>query len=211
MELALSFSTEENTEYIIEKSPLGSVYIPIEEVEITGPLGIRYERHPWIETFEFDGLKPRAPRRRGYGDRTPRSFVPSLANIYATAYEDYEHFGSNEEYFGHIAHRFMNRARCELDEYLATSAAPTCSEGGSLASAQPRSSLRDNSVRPPLKLFRLFCGFTENLWREGNRETHDIALGTVLPIIQSDPDASAIFYEHITQEFRDYLAEYLNK
>ncbi len=41
-----------------EESQIGAVYVPIHGVAIEENAGIRYEKHPWIHCFEFDGIKP---------------------------------------------------------------------------------------------------------------------------------------------------------
>lgn len=38
-------------------SPVGKVYVPLSGVSIEDEARIRYERHPWIERFELDGIK----------------------------------------------------------------------------------------------------------------------------------------------------------
>jgi len=45
-------------EYIHEKSQIGAVYIPRHGVVVSEGAQIRYEIRPWIEHFEFDGIKP---------------------------------------------------------------------------------------------------------------------------------------------------------
>ena len=45
-------------EYIVDNSPVGLVYIPAHAVVLEDGACIRYERHPWIEGFELDGIKP---------------------------------------------------------------------------------------------------------------------------------------------------------
>lgn len=58
--MAVSFTDEELSpdEYMIEKSPVGLVYIPLHSVELDEEAGIRYEKYPWIEKFEIDGIRP---------------------------------------------------------------------------------------------------------------------------------------------------------
>ena len=38
-------------------SPVGKVYVPLSGVILDDEPGIRYERRPWIEGFELDGIK----------------------------------------------------------------------------------------------------------------------------------------------------------
>ena len=45
-------------EYIHERSQIGAVYIPRHGVVVSEDARIRYERRPWIEHFELDGIKP---------------------------------------------------------------------------------------------------------------------------------------------------------
>ena len=46
--------------YLREESQIGAVYIPLHGVELSSEPGIRYEKYPWIEKFELDGIKPAA-------------------------------------------------------------------------------------------------------------------------------------------------------
>lgn len=157
--------------YRVEQSAIGRVYIPTDVVEISGPVAIRYERHPWIETFEVDGVRPLAPKRKGFGTKDVKSFVQSLNTIYAPAFEEFEKFGDPADYFEHVA------------DYFTVSCHDTAKS----------------------KMFRKFCGYTENLWREGTEKMYDIAMNTVLPVIAVDEEAYRIFMDSITQEFREYI------
>ena len=38
------------------ESPAGKVYIPLSGVILDDEPGIRYEKHPWLEGFELDGI-----------------------------------------------------------------------------------------------------------------------------------------------------------
>ena len=193
MELSASFADEttaaeriesDGKKYEVVTSPIGHVYIPLDEIELGAEPGIRYEKHPWIERFEFDGMLPRVPRRTGYGTKNALQFVESLGNIYAGAYDDCGEYGYDpldrqkswdiEGYFRHISEEFI-------------------------------ASLQDPGRE---KIYRLFCGWVENLWREGTQEMHDIAMTVVLPIIESVPAAGRMFYEHITAEFTEYIREH---
>lgn len=176
----------ENDDYLVEQSPIGRVFIPRNDLDIVGEIGIRYEKHPWIEQFEFDGMRPHTPVRTGYGTRGPRDFAESLSKIYAKAYDEYaqlcdDAFKSDENkdgldagaYFTAVAKYFVQR--CGNEE-----------------------------SRP---MYRKFCGFTENMWREGTVAMHDIALEVVLPIIESETTARKIFYDVITPEFKEYIED----
>ena len=69
--MSVSFTGEEDSsltdDYIEHESVLGKVYIPKHGVQIDGPVRIRYEKHPWIEAFELDGISPERPKREGFG------------------------------------------------------------------------------------------------------------------------------------------------
>lgn len=56
----MSFTDEDlsGEDYIVDKSPLGLVYIPAHSVEVDEEAAIRYEKHPWLEGFELDGIRP---------------------------------------------------------------------------------------------------------------------------------------------------------
>jgi hypothetical protein len=58
--VAVSFTDEELSpdEYMIERSPVGLVYIPLHSVELDEEPGIRYMKYPWIHKFEIDGIRP---------------------------------------------------------------------------------------------------------------------------------------------------------
>ena len=55
------------------------------------------------------------------------------------------------------------------------------------------------------RLFSKFCGFAENMWREGDEEMLRICLDDVLPALLSDATAGEAFEKSITAEFRAYL------
>ena len=176
----------ENEDYIVEDSSIGKVFIPKNDIDIVGDIGIRYEKHPWIEQFEFDGLQPRIPVRTGFGLKRAKGFAESLGKIYASAFVDYAEMCSET---------FINSENedgldCEV--YFSKAA----------------SFFAQNADKPEkTPMLRKFCGFTENMWREGTEAMHDIALKTILPIIESNPEAKKIFYNTITSEFREYIKE----
>lgn len=173
-------------DYIVDESPIGKVVIPRHDVDITGEVGIRYERHPWIESFEFDGLHPRVPLREGYGTRGAKSFAESLSKIYAKAYDDYAAMCSDE------LRTEENEDGLDVEAYYSNAAKYFIQIVGNPESAT---------------MFGKFCGFTENIWRDGTRTMHDVALGVILPIIESRPEATKIFYGTITPEFKKYIED----
>ena len=162
--------------YSVEETSLGRVWISAEGLLMDPPVMIRYEKHPWIEKFEFDGIRPAPARRKGIGTKDARGFVRSLSTIYAPAYDEYREYGGGEsfdaaEYFRHAARHF---ARMAEDEGKA-------------------------------KLYAKFCGFAENMWREGDREMLDVCMRHVLPALADNEKAAVIFTDTVTQEFLDYL------
>jgi len=161
--------------YREDKSVLGKVYIPLSGVEVTGDIVVRYERHPWIERFEVDGIKAAKPVRTGMGSKSIMGFVMSLATIYDKAYDDYNEYTRDgvfdaEAYFADITELF-------------------CGNAGNAAGR---------------KAFRKFCGLTENMWREGCRAAYEIAMDTILPSIERKGLRDE-FTANITDEFRDYI------
>ena len=61
MEITVSFTDKtceemEASGYQCDESELGKVYYPAEGIEITDTITVRYERYPWIECFEVDGI-----------------------------------------------------------------------------------------------------------------------------------------------------------
>ncbi len=183
MEVSVSFTGGNDPEdglegYSIDRTELGRVFLPAGAVQITGPVRIRYEKHPWIERFELDGVRAAPPRRTGIGTKDARGFVKSLATIYSRAYDEYREFGGEASfdapaYFGHAAEWFISRAG-------------------------------DVQTVP---MFRKFSGLVENMWREGDAEMLGIAMDTMLPAIQADPAAAELFADTITEEFREYIRE----
>ena len=176
MEISVGFADKDKTYYLDNgytafETEIGNAYIPLEQVEIADEVAIRYERHPWIESFEVDGVVPKPIKRMGYGDKDMKGFVKSLSTIYAKAYEDFETCTNYEEYFVHAAKYFVDRF------------------------------INENET----KMFKKFCGFVENMWREGNKEMCDIALEHVLPFLAENEATAAEFQNAITDEFRAFI------
>lgn len=178
MEVSVGFA-DKDKDYIAlgytrDESQLGNVYIPEDGVDIVGPIKIRYERHPWIEQFEIDGVKPLMPKRTGYGSKSIRSFVHSLNTIYARAYDDYALCPDASDYFKMVT-------ECFIKEYL------------------------DSEHR---RTFTKYCGYVENLWREGTKEIHNAAMEIILPMMIDNEQANEILQSTITDEFKKYIGEY---
>lgn len=183
MEVSVSFTGEGETpdpeKYREDRTPIGRIYIPAEGVLISEPARVRYEKHPWIEGFELDGIKAAPAVRKGIGTKGAKGFVTSLSTIYARAYDDYRDYGGDEAfdtagYFRHAA------------EYFAG-----ISENPDMA-----------------KLYKNFCGFAENMWREGNEEILTTVMEIVLPVIYENKSAAKTFINSVTEEFRGYIAEH---
>lgn len=162
------------------------MFLPKKDIDIVGEIGIRYEKHPWIEQFEFDGLNPRTPAREGFGPKRAKAFAESLSKIYAKAYDDYAAMCS-EEYVND-----ENEDGLDVGAYFSNA-----------ADYFVQSLTKPENAR----MFRKFCGYVENMWRLGTETMHDVALKTVLPMIESDSKAQALFYDTITPEFREYIDE----
>ena len=180
MEVSVSFTRENEVPdpaaYATDMSPMGKVYIPAAGVVITGPIRVRYEKHPWIERFELDGIKAAPAKRTGIGTKDAKGFVKSLSSIYSPAYDEYRLYGGDTSfdapgYFAHAAEYFVRLV------------------------SDPQKN----------RMFRKFCGFTENMWREGDQEMLSVAMDTILPLLRRDPAAWAEFTKTITPEFLDYL------
>ena len=162
--------------YTLDETVLGRVWIPREGLIIDHPAGIRYEKYPWMEKFEFDGIKAAPARRTGIGTKGAKAFVRSLSTIYAGAYDDYRVFGGDEAfdaeaYFAHAAEHFA-----------------ALSESGQKS-----------------RMITKFCGFAENMWREGDAEMLGICMETVLPVLKSGDRIRGVFENSITDEFRNYI------
>ena len=61
-EVSVSFTDGDGSEYaedyFREESQIGIVYVPVHGVLLEENAVIRYEKYPWIEKFELDGIKP---------------------------------------------------------------------------------------------------------------------------------------------------------
>ena len=185
MEVSVSFtdgtedlnSTRPEKSYTVEETVLGRAWIPSQGLVITRPARVRYEKHPWIEQFEFDGIRPAPARRTGIGTKDARGFVRSLSTIYSRAYDEYREYGGDEAfdveaYFRNAAERFVQTAG-------------DASKG---------------------KILAKFCGFTENMWREGNEEMLHVCTDIMVPVLKDSEAAGAVFESSITDEFRDWLS-----
>ena len=164
--------------YITDKSVLGRVWIPAEGLILTPPVRIRYERRPWLEGFEFDGIKAAPAQRAGTGTKDAKGFVRSLNTIYSRAYDDYREYGGDDAF--DAKGYFRNAA-----EYFAR-----------MAGDEGR-----------IKMLIKFCGFTENMWREGTEEMCRIAMDVIKPVLTGDKDCERLFTDSITEEFRNYIKE----
>lgn len=174
MSVGFADTDKDYSNYLKDSSSVGVVYIPKDDVEIVGDIRIRYEKHPWIERFEVDGVIPAPVRRTGYGTKNFKGFVQSLNTIYVKAYSLAEEVSDSGEYFAKVTKDFVESSRDLQRE----------------------------------KIFCKFCGYTENLWREGDKEMHDVAMLIVLPTICADEHANELFERTITDEFRNYIREY---
>jgi hypothetical protein len=98
------------------------VYVPAKGVIVEEPAAIRYERHPWIETFELDGIRPEPVRREGFGVKSVQGFVMSLGKVYDDVQTDYAMFDGDggfdaEGFFGHAAERMIAEVRTNPDQF----------------------------------------------------------------------------------------------
>ncbi len=185
MEVSVSFtdgtedlnSTRPERSYTVEETVLGRAWIPAQGLVITRPARVRYEKHPWMEKFEFDGIRPAPARRTGIGTKDARGFVRSLSTIYSPAYDEYREYGGDEAfdaeaYFRNAAERFAQTA--------------------------------EDTSRS--RMLAKFCGFTENMWREGNEEMLHVCTDVILPVLKGNEAASVAFESSITDEFREWLS-----
>ncbi len=182
MEVSVSFTDGSGAPaggWQIDDTVLGKAYIPRDGVIISGPVAVRYERYPWIEKFELDGIRPAPAKRTGIGSKGAKGFVKSLSTIYSGAYDDYYSFGGDvafdaRGYFANAAEHFLALRR----------------------DAQTAG------------MFRKFTGFAENMWREGDAEMLDAVMEAVIPRLMEDRDAWAVFMDSVTEEFRRYIDEH---
>ena len=126
MEISVSFTDEDSAEfsegYTRYESQTGYVYVPEKGVIIEQPAAIRYERHPWIETFELDGIRPEPARREGFGEKSIQGFILSLGKVYDDVQSDYDMFVKeggfdSEAFFGHVTDRMMAEASSEPEQF----------------------------------------------------------------------------------------------
>lgn len=183
MEVSVSFTdgskdlNEHGDRYSVEDTVLGRAWIAVDKLVLSEQARVRYERHPWMEKFEFDGIRPAPARRTGIGTKDARGFVKSLSTIYSAAYDEYYRYGGDAGF--DAAAYFRNAA-----EHFALSA-----EDGSGD-----------------RMLAKFCGFAENMWREGNEEMLHVCTDTILPVLAERECTQSIFERSITDEFRDWLA-----
>ena len=178
MEVSVSFTDGDGSNYSEGynryESQIGHVYVPGSGVIIEEQAAIRYERHPWIETFELDGIRPEPARREGFGEKSVQGFVMSLGKVYDDVLSDYDMFAGEsgfdaEGFFGYVADK-MSAA----------------------AMAEP-------------KQFRRFAGFTENMWRLGDKPSYKLAMETIIPRLKENESIWSIFQAGITEEFAEAL------
>ena len=126
MEISVSFTDGDGTEYADGynryESPIGYVYVPAKGVIIEEPAVIRYERHPWIEAVELDGIRPEPARREGFGEKSIQGFVMSLGKVYDDVLSDYNIFNGEgsfdaEGVFGHVADRMITEAEIDPSQF----------------------------------------------------------------------------------------------
>ena len=126
MEISVSFTDGDGTEYSEThtryESQIGHVYVPVKGVIIEEPAAIRYERHPWIETFELDGIRPEPARREGFGVKSIQGFILSLGKVYDDVQSDYDMFNGEagldaEAFFRHVTGRMMAEASKEPEQF----------------------------------------------------------------------------------------------
>ena len=126
MEISVSFTDEDGAEYsegyTRYETQIGYVYVPAKGVIIEEPAAIRYERHPWIEAFELDGIRPEPARREGFGEKSIQGFIMSLGKVYDDVMGDYDKFAKDggfdaEGFFGHVTGRMMAEASAEPEQF----------------------------------------------------------------------------------------------
>ena len=124
--MSVSFTDGNETEYAevynIYESQIGNVYAPVKGVIIEEPAAIRYERHPWIEAFELDGIRPEPARREGFGEKSIQGFVMSLGKVYDDVLSDYSMFAGEagfdaEGFFGYVADKMAAAAMAEPEQF----------------------------------------------------------------------------------------------
>ncbi len=166
--------------YTVDETVLGRAWIPVEGLVLTEPSRVRYEKHPWMEKFEFDGIKAVPAKRTGIGTKDAKGFVKSLSTIWSQAYDAYREYGGDENF--------------DAEAYFRNA-------------AESFALMADDSARE--RMLVRFCGFTENMWREGNEEMLGICLETVIPVLRRHGSSRIVFESSITDEFRDWLSAYM--
>ena len=124
--MSVSFTDGDGSEYAddyrIYGSQIGRVYVPVRGVIIEEPAAIRYEKHPWIEGFELDGIRPEPARREGFGEKSIQGFVMSLGKVYDDVLNDYHIFDGEtgfdaEGFFGYVADKMAAAALTEPEQF----------------------------------------------------------------------------------------------
>ena len=98
------------------------MYVPVRGVIMEEPAAIRYERRPWIEGFEFDGIRPAPVRREGFGQKSIQGFLMSLGKVYDDVMSDYGKFDGEEGFdaegfFGHVTERMIASASEQPEQF----------------------------------------------------------------------------------------------
>lgn len=126
MEVSVSFTDGDGSDYSEGynryESQIGHVYVPVNGVIMEEQAAIRYERHPWIETFELDGIRPEPARREGFGEKSIQGFVMSLGKVYDDVLSDYNMFAGEsgfdaEGFFGYVADKLSAAATAEPEQF----------------------------------------------------------------------------------------------
>lgn len=126
MEISVSFTDGDGTEYSEShkryESQIGHVYVPAKGIIMEEPAAIRYERHPWIEAFELDGIRPEPARREGFGEKSIQGFILSLGKVYDDVQSDYDMFICEagfdaEAFFRHVTERMMDEAFVKPEQF----------------------------------------------------------------------------------------------
>lgn len=191
MEISVGFADTDCDEkkyieegYVIDSTELGRVFYKPDAVDIDEEVSIIYDIKPWLEAFRIEGMRPKNPLRRGPGTKLARDFVPDLLEIFDDALYLYKtHCETSGEFDASGYFAEVNKYFCEIIRK---------SEGQAKGSEDRR-------------LAAMYCGFVENLWREGDIHVEKIVAEVILPVMLEDEIVRSRLMSIATDEFVQWI------
>ncbi len=121
------------------------LYYKADDVELDEEAWVLYEKKPWIEAFRVEGIRPKKLVRKGPGTKLAKDFVPDLLEIYDDALLLYHKYCEGGSFDALGYYK-------EVDAYFKS--LPPSKEGK--------------------KLSKMYRGFLENMWLDGDARVEAI-------------------------------------